>query len=127
MKCGNPRFWLPARAAIGAYKRCGNIGGNQNLIFAGYHLPDINTRAANRLHRAGNNDGIVKTRRALVFQLHLCDRIRALALFMRSALIKGLSSLISITSGASIGREGLVTQLPSTICAANTAPASGAL
>ena len=34
---------------------------------------------------------------------------------MRSALVKGLSSLISITSGASIGREGLVTQLSATI------------
>ncbi|HAV65040.1 MAG TPA: chloride channel core, partial [Verrucomicrobiales bacterium] len=34
---------------------------------------------------------------------------------MRQALIKGLSSLISITSGASIGREGLVTQLSATI------------
>ncbi len=30
---------------------------------------------------------------------------------MRSALVKGLSSLVSITTGASIGREGLVTQL----------------
>jgi len=34
---------------------------------------------------------------------------------MRDALIKGFSSLVSIISGASIGREGLVTQLSATI------------
>lgn len=34
---------------------------------------------------------------------------------MRSALVKSLSSLVSITTGASIGREGLVTQLTATI------------
>lgn len=33
---------------------------------------------------------------------------------MREALIKGVSSLLSISSGASIGREGLVTQLSAT-------------
>ncbi len=34
---------------------------------------------------------------------------------MRSALVKGLSSLVSITTGASIGREGLITQLSATL------------
>jgi CIC family chloride channel protein len=33
---------------------------------------------------------------------------------LRSALIKGISSLLSISTGASIGREGLVTQLSAT-------------
>lgn len=34
---------------------------------------------------------------------------------LRSALIKALSSLLSISTGASIGREGLITQLSATI------------
>lgn len=34
---------------------------------------------------------------------------------MRDALVKGFSSLVSLTTGASIGREGLVTQLSATI------------
>lgn len=34
---------------------------------------------------------------------------------MRSALVKGMSSLVSITTGASVGREGLVTQLSAAI------------